>query len=52
MSVGGKDDVLALTERLESDGYTIASRPRYTGDGYFESAALDPDGNIIEITTD
>jgi len=24
--------------------------PRHTGDGYFESVVLDPDGNRIEIT--
>lgn len=51
-SVGGVQEVIALTERLEADGYTIASRPRYTGDGYFESAAYDPDGNLVEITLD
>jgi lactoylglutathione lyase len=52
LSVGDNEDVIRLTERLESDGFTIASRPRYTGDGYFESAVLDPDGNLVEITID
>lgn len=49
-SAGSKEAVLKLTERLRNDGYTIASEPRTTGDGYFESAILDGDGNCIEIT--
>ena len=52
ISVGEMGDVIELTERLEKDGYTITSCPRYTGDGYFESAVLDPDGNLVEITMD
>ena len=50
ISVGGKGIVDSLTERLRKDGYTIASEPRTTGDGYYESAVLDPEGNYIEIT--
>ncbi len=49
ISVGGKDIVDTLTERLHEDGYTIVSEPRTTGDGYYESAVLDPEGNYIEI---
>ncbi len=49
-SVGSKETVLALTERLRSDGYTVLSEPRTTGDGYFESAVADPEGNCVEIT--
>ena len=49
-SVGSKDNVLELTERLRSDGYQVVGEPRHTGDGYFESVILDPDGNRIEIT--
>ncbi len=52
ISVGKMQDVVDLTSRLEKDGYTIAKRPRYTGDDYFESVALDPDGNLVEITMD
>lgn len=40
----------ALTARLQTDGYTVVSGPRVTGDGYYESCVLDPDGNIVEIT--
>jgi len=50
MSVGSKAEVDALTQRLRSDGYTIEGEPRTTGDGYYESVILDPDGNRIEIT--
>lgn len=27
-----------------------AGEPRYTGDSYYESCVLDPDGNRVEIT--
>ena len=49
-SVGSRERVNKLTEILRRDGYTITSEPRQTGDGYYESVILDPDGNIIEIT--
>ncbi|PID57434.1 hypothetical protein CSB45_07395 [candidate division KSB3 bacterium] len=49
----GLEDEKAVDEqirRLQQDGYALISAPRRTGDGYYESAVLDPDGNIIEIT--
>lgn len=49
-SVGSRAAVEALTERLRADGYRILDGPRTTGDGYYESVVLDPDGNRIEIT--
>ncbi|NDV66662.1 VOC family protein [Bacteroides sp. 224] len=49
ISIGGKDAVNDLTERFRKDGYTIASEPRTSGDGYYESAVLDPEGNYIEL---
>ena len=49
-SVGSKDDVIAITEKIINDGYKLLSPPRETGDGYFESCIADPDGNRIEIT--
>ncbi len=33
---------------MRSEGYIIAGEPRTSGDGYFESVVLDPDGNRIE----
>ncbi|MDR2891271.1 MAG: VOC family protein [Alistipes sp.] len=49
ISVGSREAVDALTERLRADGHTITSEPRTTGDGYYESVALDPEGNVVEI---
>lgn len=49
ISVGGKEAVDALTERLRSDGHTIMSEPRTTGDGYYESVVCDPERNLVEI---
>lgn len=50
ISVGGRDNVDKLTERLRADGYTIVGEPRVTGDGYYESVIFDPEGNRVEIT--
>ena len=50
ISVGSREKVDSLTERLRSDNYTIESEPRTTGDGYYESVVLDPEGNRLEIT--
>ena len=47
---GTRENVDALTERLRADGYEVTSGPRVTGDGYYESCVLDPDGNTVEIT--
>ena len=50
VSTGSREAVDALTDRLRADGYRILDGPRTTGDGYYESTTLDPDGNRIEIT--
>lgn len=49
-STGSAAEVDSLTARLKTDGYTIKGEPRFTGDGFYESVALDPDQNEIEIT--
>jgi len=48
LSFPSKEDVLRTTEQLRSNGYIIAGEPRTSGDGYFESVILDPDGNRVE----
>jgi lactoylglutathione lyase len=50
ISVGSQTAVNELTERLRTDNYTVESEPRTTGDGYYESVILDPEGNLIELT--
>ncbi|WP_337525450.1 VOC family protein [Alistipes communis] len=42
-------EVDRLTERLRADGHPVLSEPRTTGDGYYESAVGDPDGNLVEL---
>ena len=49
-SVGSKEKVDLLTKEMSDDGVTIVGEPRTTGDGYYESVVLDPEGNRIEIT--
>lgn len=49
-SVGSRDAVDRLTERLRAAGYEVISGPRTTGDGYYESCIAAIEGNLIEIT--
>jgi lactoylglutathione lyase len=49
-SVGSEEGIDALTTRLREDGFQVIDGPRHTGDGYYESCVLDPDGNRVEIT--
>jgi lactoylglutathione lyase len=49
-SVGSEFKVDILTQQLREAGYTILGEPRRTGDGYYESVVLDPDGNRVEVT--
>ncbi len=49
ITLGSKELVNEYTEQFRKDGYTIYSEPRTTGDGYYESAILDPEGNIVEL---
>ena len=50
LSVGSQAAVDALTEELSAAGLPVLDGPRRTGDGYYESVVLDPEGNRIEIT--
>lgn len=49
-SLGSREKVDELTERLRNDGYSVASGPRITGDGYYESCIVAIEGNQIELT--
>ena len=49
-AVGSKRGVDLLTRRLADDGYPVVSGPRTTGDGYYESCILGPEGVQIEVT--
>lgn len=50
LSVQSKAKVEQITQRLREDGFEVVDGPRTTGDGYYESVVLDPEGNRIEIT--
>lgn len=39
-----------LTAQLRAAGHPVLDGPRRTGDGYYESVVLDPDGNRLELT--
>lgn len=49
-AVGSKEAVDAKTVELNEAGYKVVSGPRTTGDGYYESCILGPEGIQIEIT--
>jgi lactoylglutathione lyase len=49
-SLGSENRVDELTAALRAAGFTIVDGPRRTGDGYYESVILDPDGNRLELT--
>ena len=50
ISVGSREKVNKLTELIRENGFTVSGEPRTTGDGYYESVILDPEGNQVEIT--
>lgn|SRR5699024_1924104 len=50
LSLGTKESVDELTEKMRENGIIIAGEPRTTGDGYYESVVEDPEGNLIELT--
>lgn len=50
VSLGSEAAVDELTARLAAEGVRVLDGPRRTGDGYYESTVLDPDGNRLELT--
>jgi lactoylglutathione lyase len=49
--VGSRLEVDDKASELLNDGFKILDGPRVTGDGYYEFTTLDPDNNMIEVTT-
>ncbi len=49
-SLGCREEVDRLTNRLSKDGYKVISGPRLTGDGYYESCVEGIDNLILELT--
>jgi len=49
IDVGDRKDVDDMTKKMEKDGVIVVSGARTTGDGYYESVVLDPEGNEIEL---
>lgn len=52
VALGSPAAVDALTARLHADGVRVLDGPRRTGDGYYESVVLDPEGNRIELVAE
>lgn len=49
INVGDRKDVDDMTKKMANDGVIVVSGARTTGDGYYESVVLDPEGNEIEL---
>lgn len=49
VSVGAEARVDELAQRLGEAGIRVLDGPRLTGDGCYECAAEDPEGNRVEI---
>ena len=50
VAVGSRDEVDRQTAVLAASGHECISGPRVTGDGYYESCIVGPEGILIEIT--
>lgn len=50
VALGSKEAVDAKTQELTTADYECISGPRITGDGYYESCIIGPEGILIEIT--
>lgn len=49
---GSRAEVDRLTAELAAAAVPVADGPRQTGDGYYESVVLGPDGNRIELAAE
>ena len=52
IAVGTKEAVNAYVEKFLAAGFPLLSGPRTTGDSYYEAVIQDPEGNLLELTTD
>jgi lactoylglutathione lyase len=50
IALGEERRVEQLTGVLRQAGFAVLDGPRRTGDGYYESVVVDPDGNRLELT--
>ncbi|MGO8795798.1 MAG: HAD-IA family hydrolase [Candidatus Sulfotelmatobacter sp.] len=50
ISLGSREAVDRMIGEMEAAGVRIVSRPRQTGDGYYEAVIADSEGNLLEIT--
>lgn len=50
VSAGSEAAVDELAARMREAGVLVLDGPRWTGDGCYECAVEDPDGNRVEIT--
>jgi lactoylglutathione lyase len=50
ISLGSREAVDRLTAEMRNAGVTVTGGPRITGDGYYEAAVIDTEGNLVEIT--
>ena len=51
VSVGSRETVDGLIEKMKAAGVQVVSDPRLTGDGYYEAVVADTEGNCVEITS-
>ncbi len=49
IQLGSEAAVDEMTERMRAAGLSVVGPPRRTGDGYYESIVLDPEGNRLEL---
>jgi lactoylglutathione lyase len=50
LALGSRERVDEATKAIAKMGLEILGQPRITGDGYYESSFLDPEGNMVELT--
>ncbi len=49
LALGSRGAVDTTVAALRQKGVPIESKPRVTGDGYYEAVVLDPEGNRVEL---